>query len=61
MDTTTTTKTMLTTKDVRKILRISRTTMYAYVRGGLIRGIKVGRLWRFDPDDIDRMRKGGVF
>lgn len=38
-------------------LNIKKKTIYDWVHKGLIPYIKLGRLVRFDPDDIDRWLK----
>ena len=39
-------------------LRTTRPTFYRLLKTGKIRGVKVGRQWRFDPQEIDRFLKG---
>jgi len=41
-----------------KILKTSRPTFYRWVRTGKIKGMKVGRQWRFYREDIERFVKG---
>jgi type IV pilus assembly protein PilB len=41
-----------------KLLKTSRPTFYRWVRTGKIRGMKVGRQWRFEPAEIERFLKG---
>ena len=40
------------------LLKTTRPTFYRWPRSGKIKGMKVGRQWRFFRDDIDRMLKG---
>lgn len=35
-------------------LAVSARTAYRLLRDGAVRGIKVGRVWKVDPADIDR-------
>lgn len=35
-------------------LRTTRTTFYRWLRTGKIKGLKIGRQWRFRPEDIER-------
>lgn len=39
-------------------LKTTRPTFYRWLRSGRITGMKVGRQWRFYPEDIDRFLKG---
>jgi len=41
-----------------RLLKTSRPTFYRWLRTGKIRGMKVGRQWRFYRGDIDRFLKG---
>ncbi len=41
-----------------KLLKTSRPTFYRWLRSGKIKGMKVGRQWRFYKEDIDRFLKG---
>lgn len=43
----------LTIKDVTKMLQIKPATLYAWVAQGMIPHLKIGRLLRFDPDEIE--------
>jgi general secretion pathway protein E len=41
-----------------QLLGVSRPTFYRWLRAGRIKGMKVGRQWRFYRDDIDKFIKG---
>ncbi len=41
-----------------ELLKTTRPTFYRWLRSGKIKGMKVGRQWRFYRDDIDRFLKG---
>jgi excisionase family DNA binding protein len=45
-------------QEALQILRISRTTLYRWIREGRIRAMKAGRQWRFKRDDIERFLGG---
>jgi len=45
----------LTVKDVKKILRISHSTLYSLIRQGRIRPIKLGRRTLFSAKDLERL------
>ena len=40
------------------MLKTSRPTFYRWLRAGKLKGVKLGRLWRFRRDDIERFMKG---
>ena len=42
-----------------KMLKTSRPTFYRWVRTGRIKGMKLGRQWRFERAEIERFLKGG--
>lgn len=50
--------TMLTTADVMKILRIGKTTLWELISAGAIKGIRIGRSWRFSRENINRYMNG---
>jgi excisionase family DNA binding protein len=41
-----------------KLLNTSRPTFYRWLRGGQIKGVKLGRQWRFYREDVERFLKG---
>ncbi|MGC9455215.1 MAG: ATPase, T2SS/T4P/T4SS family [Phycisphaerae bacterium] len=49
---------LLTMEEAVEQLKTSRPTLYRWVRQGKIKGIKVGRQWRFRPEDIERFMRG---
>lgn len=46
---------LLTTKQVKNLLQIDRTTVYRMLNDGRLTGIKVGSHWRFRRDEIDEL------
>jgi general secretion pathway protein E len=49
---------LLAADEAASLLKTSRQTLYSWVRTGKIRGMKVGRQWRFEREEIDRFLKG---
>ncbi|MGA2262343.1 MAG: DNA cytosine methyltransferase [Acidobacteriota bacterium] len=43
---------LLTLSEVCRSLRISRETAYRWLKAGRLHGVKVGRDWRFSPDQV---------
>ena len=41
-----------TTQDVARLLRVDQTTVQGWIRDGLLRGVRFGRLWRVRPADL---------
>ncbi len=41
-----------------RMLKVSRPTFYRWLRSGKVKGMKVGRQWRFYREDIERFMKG---
>ena len=41
-----------------RILKTTRPTFYRWLRAGKIKGMKLGRQWRFTREDLDRFLKG---
>lgn len=50
---------LLTTKDVQRLIRVDRTTIYRMAEDGRLPAVKVGRQWRFPADRLyDRLDRG---
>ena len=49
---------IMTTKELAAYLRLHEITIYKYASDGRIPAIRIGRVWRFDKDAIDRWIAG---
>ncbi len=49
---------LLTPEEVAERLRISRFTVMNYLRSGVLKGVKVGRVWRIEEEELARFRSG---
>ena len=49
---------MMTTKDLARYLKLHEFTICKFAREGKIPAIRVGRVWRFDKEVIDRWLAG---
>ena len=49
---------LLDMKQAVEMLKTSRATFYRWLREGRVRGMKVGRQWRFERGEIERFLKG---
>jgi excisionase family DNA binding protein len=45
---------IMTTKEIAKYLKLHEITICKYAAQGRIPAIRIGRVWRFDKDAIDR-------
>jgi len=45
---------IMTTKEVAEYLKLHEITICKYAADGKIPAIRIGRVWRFDKDAIDR-------
>ena len=52
MQTTHTTPTYLTARDVQELIRVDRSTIYRMAESGRLPAIKIGRQWRFPSEAI---------
>jgi excisionase family DNA binding protein len=43
---------LLTPEEVAERLRVSRPTVYAWLKIGRLRGLRAGKAWRIRPDDL---------
>lgn len=51
---------MLTIKDVAKILKLHELTVYRHIVSGKIRAVKVGKKYRIQEDELQRIMREGV-
>ena len=51
---------IMTTKQVAEYLKLHEITVCKYAAQGKIPAIRIGRVWRFDKDAIDRWIAGGT-
>jgi excisionase family DNA binding protein len=49
---------IMTTKEIAKYLKLHEITICKYAAEGKIPAIRIGRVWRFDKDAIDRWISG---
>lgn len=49
---------MLTSSEVMELLRISRATLWRLTTSGELKGVKIGRTWRFSRSNIEHYMKG---
>lgn len=52
---------LITTRELQGMLHIDRTTIYRMVGDGRLRGIRVGKQWRFDRSDIEELLSSTPF
>jgi len=45
---------IMTTKEMAAYLRLHEITICKYAAEGVIPAIRIGRVWRFDRDEIDK-------
>jgi len=50
---------IMTTKELAKYLKLHEITICKYAAEGKIPAIRIGRVWRFDKEAIDRWIGGG--
>ena len=46
---------LLTAKEAAARLNVSRRTLMRWIRTGQVPGVKLGRDWRIDPNDLERI------
>jgi excisionase family DNA binding protein len=46
---------LLTRRDVQERLGVSEPTMYRWIYNGTLPAIRVGRLYKFEPRDIEKL------
>ncbi len=48
---------ILTVKELAKYLKLTKVTIYKYLKEGKLPAHRVGSRWRFDKDQIDELMK----
>jgi len=51
---------LITTKQVQDLLQVDRITIYRMLKDGRLKGVKVGKQWRFQPQEIEELISGGT-
>lgn len=51
---------LYTATEVCEILKVSKRTLYNYLRAGQIRGVKIGREWRFAEESVQEFTLRGT-
>ena len=51
-------KELLNVSDVIKILGISRPTAYDWIEKGTLKAVRIGKIYKFRPEDIDQLLSG---
>ena len=51
---------LYTVKELMELLQVEKLTIYNYIKGGQLNGIKIGKSWRFTETEIQRFLKEGT-
>jgi excisionase family DNA binding protein len=51
---------LLTTQEAAEYLRISRATILRWCKAGQLPAVRIGRQWRIDTDQLERLLTGEV-
>lgn len=43
---------LYTVEEVREILKVTRRTLYNYIKNGDLKAIKIGKYWRIKKEDL---------
>ena len=49
---------LLTVNQVKEMLQVCDETVYRYIRKGKLKAVRVGGLWRVDPDVLEAFIRG---
>jgi len=50
---------IMTTREIAKYLKLHEITICKYAAEGKIPAVRIGRVWRFDKETIDKWISGG--
>jgi excisionase family DNA binding protein len=51
---------IMTTREIAKYLKLHEITVCKYAAEGIIPSVRIGRVWRFDKETIDKWISQGV-
>ena len=51
---------ILTTKEMAAYLKLHEITIAKYAANGTIPSVRIGRVWRFDKDEVDKWIRSGL-
>ena len=51
---------MYTAQQVCEFLSISANTLYAWIKAGKIKAVKIGRFWHISHEEVERIAKHGI-
>ena len=51
---------LLTTQEAAEFLRVSRATVLRWCRAGQMPAVRIGRQWRIDMEQLERMLRGEI-
>lgn len=51
---------LMTVEEVAAYLRVKPSTVYDWAKRGKIPAVKIGRLWRFESEEIEAWVKSGM-
>ena len=51
---------ILTTKEMAKYLKLHEITIAKYAAEGVIPAMRIGRVWRFNKDEVDKWIRSGA-
>ena len=46
--------------EVQDILKVTRRTLYSYIKDGKLKAVKMGRVWRIRHEDLDEFMTGTI-
>lgn len=55
-----TTGTLYTIKEVASLLKVTRRTIYNYLKADELQGVKIGKEWRISEDSVKRVMEEGI-
>jgi len=50
---------LLRPEEVAEMLQVSRRTVVRWLKEGILKGVRVGRLWRVRPEDLEKFLREG--
>ena len=51
---------LYTLEEIKEILKVTRRTLYNYIKSGNLKAIKIGKYWRIKQSDLEEFLEKGT-
>jgi len=51
---------LYTLEEIKEILKVTRRTLYNYIKSGNLKAVKIGKYWRIKQSDLEEFLENGT-